>query len=374
MAGLAMLAGLTLPAIAPPLAWASPGPNAYVANGVSNNVSAIDTATNTVVGNPIPVGNNPLDVAITPNGQRAYVTNVGSNNVSVIDTTTNTVVGNPIPVGSLPTGVAITPNGQRAYVTNGVSNNVSVIDTTTNTVVGNPIPVGNSPFGVAITPNGQRAYVTNTGSNNVSVIDTTTNTVVGNPIPVGNNPLNVAITPNGQRAYVTNEQSNSVSVINTATNTVVGSPIPVGNNPFGIAIAPASQQKPSLTIAKSLTGEFTRGNRGTYTITVGNTGPGTTDGTTVTVRDTLPRGLTADRISGSGWNCTRSTLTCTRRDALLAGSSYPPITLTVRISCSAPARVTNNATVTGGGDTTTHTATAPTTINPDRHCGRPDHR
>ncbi|MFI5775397.1 beta-propeller fold lactonase family protein [Streptomyces sp. NPDC051658] len=283
-----MLAGLTLQAIAPPLAWASPGPNAYVANGVSNNVS--------------------------------------------------------------------------------------VIDTTTNTVVGSPIPVGNNPAGVAITPNGQRAYVTNGGSNNVSVIDTATNTVVGSPIPVGNNPLDVAITPNGQRAYITNEQSNSVSVIDTTTNTVVGSPIPVGNNPFGIAIAPASQKKPSLTIAKSRTGEFTRGDRGTYTITVGNTGPAPTDGTTVTVRDTLPRGLTADRISGSGWNCTRSTLTCTRRDVLPAGSSYPPITLTVRVSCSAPARVTNKATVTGGGDTTTHTATAPTTTKPDKHCGKHDHR
>lgn len=39
----------------------------------------------------------------------AYVTNESSNNVSVIDTTTNSVVGAPIPVGSFPRGVAITP-------------------------------------------------------------------------------------------------------------------------------------------------------------------------------------------------------------------------------------------------------------------------
>ncbi|MFF9073853.1 YncE family protein, partial [Streptomyces sp. NPDC014872] len=78
MAGLAVLTGLTLPAIAPSPAWASPGPNAYVANVSSNSVSVIDTATNAVVGSPIPVGDNPLDVAVTPNGQRAYVTNSGS--------------------------------------------------------------------------------------------------------------------------------------------------------------------------------------------------------------------------------------------------------------------------------------------------------
>src|SRR5262249_10828799 len=38
--------------------------------------------------------------------QNAYITNALDNTVSVIDTATNTVVGSPIPVGSLPNGVA----------------------------------------------------------------------------------------------------------------------------------------------------------------------------------------------------------------------------------------------------------------------------
>ena len=75
-------------------------PFAYVANSASNNVSVIDTATNMVVGPPIPVGTDPIGVAITPDGTRAYVTNNGSNNVSVIDTRSNMVVGPPIPVGT----------------------------------------------------------------------------------------------------------------------------------------------------------------------------------------------------------------------------------------------------------------------------------
>jgi len=170
-------------------------PFAYVANQTSNNVSVINTATNMVVGPPIPVGTNPRDVAITPDGTRVYVTNRGSNNVSVINTATNMVVGAPIPVGATPRDVAITPDGTRAYVTNAVSNNVSVIDTATNMVVGPPIPVGTAPFGVAITPDGTRVYVANQNSNNVSVINTATNMVVGPPIPVGTNPIAVAITP-----------------------------------------------------------------------------------------------------------------------------------------------------------------------------------
>jgi len=47
----------------------------------------------------------------------AYVTNVISNNVSVINTNTNSVVA-IVPVEFYPQGVAITPNGDFAYVVN----------------------------------------------------------------------------------------------------------------------------------------------------------------------------------------------------------------------------------------------------------------
>ncbi len=86
---------------------AEAAPFAYVANFSSNNVSVIDTATNTVVAT-VPVGTNPVGVAITPDGAFACVANFTSNTVSVIDTASNTVVAT-VPVGSNPVGVAITP-------------------------------------------------------------------------------------------------------------------------------------------------------------------------------------------------------------------------------------------------------------------------
>jgi len=64
----------------------------------------------------------------------AYVANNGSNNVSVINTATNTVAAT-VPVGSLPGGIAVTPDGYFVYVSNFGSNSVSVINTTTNAVV-----------------------------------------------------------------------------------------------------------------------------------------------------------------------------------------------------------------------------------------------
>ena len=74
----------------------------YVTNQFNNLVSVINTATNTVVGAPISVGNQPVGVAVSPNGARVYVANISSGNVSVIDTATNTVVGAAIAVGGGP--------------------------------------------------------------------------------------------------------------------------------------------------------------------------------------------------------------------------------------------------------------------------------
>jgi len=107
---------------------------------------------------------------------------------------------------------------------------------------------------------------------------------------------------------------------------------------------------PDLTISKSHSGNFLLGQVGaTYSLTVNNIGTDATLGT-VTVVDTLPAGLTATAISGTGWTCTLATLTCTRADALAAGSSYPAITLTVNVSAGAVSPATNNVAVSGGGE------------------------
>ena len=207
----------------------------YVTNLSSNSVSVIDTGSKSVVAT-VSVGVNPFGSAVSPNGTSVYVSNNGASSVSVINAATNTVSAT-VTVGDAPAGVAVTPDGTRVYVANFNSNTVSVINTATNTVIGAPIAVGNSPTGVAISPDGTKAYVTNTNSNSISVINTVTNTVIGPPLAVGNNPDAVAVSPNGTRIYVTNFNDNSVTVINAATNTVVAT-IPVGAGPEGVVFSP----------------------------------------------------------------------------------------------------------------------------------------
>jgi YVTN family beta-propeller protein len=57
-----------------------------------------------------------------------YVVNSGPGTVTVIDTRTNTVIGNPIQVGNSAFGIAYDPVNHRMYVTNGGDNTVSVIN------------------------------------------------------------------------------------------------------------------------------------------------------------------------------------------------------------------------------------------------------
>jgi hypothetical protein len=85
----------------------------------------------------------------------------------------------------------------------------------------------------------------------------------------------------------------------------------------------------------------------------------------VTVSETLPTGLSATGLAGTGWTCVLGTLTCTRNDVLGAGGSYPPITVTVNVANTASSGVTNVATVSGGSEVNTgnDTASDPTTVN-----------
>jgi YVTN family beta-propeller protein len=243
---------------------------AYVTNQVSNNVSVINTSTNTVVATiPLPGCDGtcpvPAGLAVTPDGTRVYVANSGNGTVSVIATATNTVaktisITSFCDCTSSPIGVAITPDGTRAYVTDPGQPAVDVIDTnpsdseTYNTVVATITTFDDTsianPWAIAISPDGIAAFVTEFSPNSeeetstVYRIDTnpvseTYNTVT-NTIQVGNNPTGVAVTPNSAFLYVTNNADNTVSVIPNPSFSPITT-VQVGSGPYSVAITPNGQ-------------------------------------------------------------------------------------------------------------------------------------
>ena len=97
-----------------------------MANRGDDTVSVVRTSDNIVIGVPIPVGDGPWKLAITPNGCHVYVTNFIEGTVSVICTSENAVI-ETIPVGNWPSGLAITHDGSNVYVANRLDGAVSVI-------------------------------------------------------------------------------------------------------------------------------------------------------------------------------------------------------------------------------------------------------
>lgn len=120
--------------------WAQ---NAYITNSNSNDVSVIATssyAATAIVPSPA-IDNQPLGVAVAPDGSKVYVTNSGSTStIPVINLPTDTV-DTFLSIDNGTSGIAVSPDGSKVYVANTIASNVSVIATLTNTVTAT-IPPG----------------------------------------------------------------------------------------------------------------------------------------------------------------------------------------------------------------------------------------
>lgn len=108
----------------------SSAPLAFIPNGESNTVTAIDTGNGMEHIETIAVGINPYGIAIDQRGLHAYIGNRDSNNISIIDTLTLSVVDTVALTGK-PIGLALDENDQRLFVTLEDSSSLAIIDTTT---------------------------------------------------------------------------------------------------------------------------------------------------------------------------------------------------------------------------------------------------
>ncbi|MBP1991618.1 cadherin-like beta sandwich domain-containing protein [Paenibacillus eucommiae] len=120
-----------------------------------------------------------------------------------------------------------------------------------------------------------------------------------------------------------------------------------GNTGGNVAV---NTEGTDMRIAIAPNGVFSQGKTGAhYSVTVQNTGNVKTNGP-VTATVTLPSGLTATGLAGTGWACTLETLTCTTSNVLNGKSSYSVIDVTVDVAANAPRTVTSTVQVSGGDE------------------------
>jgi YVTN family beta-propeller protein len=182
----------------------------------------------------LPGGSDPEQFDISRDGMRLYISNEDAGTASLVDVKSGTI-DTTVRVGAEPEGVRLSPDGKLVYVTAESDTSIRVLDAATGRVNAR-IKVDRRPRDVAFTPDGKLAYATAEVGGTVSVIDVAGNRVIARiQLPPDAKPMGVRVSPDGKRVYVATGRGGTVVVIDPATNKVVGS-VKVGQRPWGIAL------------------------------------------------------------------------------------------------------------------------------------------
>ena len=183
----------------------------YVSNSDSNLISVFNKKTMQVV-NVIASGRGPKGIVLDQRRTRAYVAVSGDDAVEVYDVFKGDLINKiKLKIGDEPIDLALTPDGRTLVSVNHSSNTVSIIDAISMFEV-ERIRVGEGPTSVVVDPSGFRAYIMNTLSSTISVVDLTQRTVTVT-ISVEGGPLRGAFNRAGNILYVIGRDTPNLAVI-----------------------------------------------------------------------------------------------------------------------------------------------------------------
>ena len=258
----------------------------------------------TPVGKQLPLGDLPLNIAVSPSKKLAAITNNGESDqtIQLIDIEHEVVLDSVI-IGKAWLGLTFSDDGKYIYASGGNDNIIIRYSIINNRLVnhdtiriGKPWPVRISVAGLALDDAKNRMYVVTKENNSLYVIDTQSKKVVSqhplggegytcilspdhkilyisgwarkmvflfdtyrqkmtDSINVGSHPNDMCVTGNGQYLYVANADDNSVSVIDTrqkkvieTLNTALYPNSPAGSTTNGVAL---SKDEKTLFIANA---------------------------------------------------------------------------------------------------------------------------
>jgi YVTN family beta-propeller protein len=224
----------------------------------------------TPAGTSLPLGDLPLNIAVSKTGRYAAVTNNGQSTqtIQLFDTktdrqldsivipkswygltfsadekqlyasggndnwileyaiknnkliTTDTFkLGAPWPNKISPTGIAIDNKRKLLYTVTKENNSLYVVDLHAHEVI-KQLPLSGEGYTCLLSPDQSELYLSVWGGDKIMVFNTRTN-VFTDSIPVGDNPNELCLTRNGRYLYVANANDNDVSVIDTRTHKVL---------------------------------------------------------------------------------------------------------------------------------------------------------
>ena len=142
------------------------------------------------------------------NDNRIIKYSVSNNKLAGVDTIT---IGKPWPERISVTGLAVDDAGKLLYTVTKENNSLYVIDLQQKKVLSKH-PLGGEGYTCLLSPDRKTLYISCWGCDKVILFDTKLQKITGN-IPVGDNPNDMSLTENGKFLFVANANDNSVSVI-----------------------------------------------------------------------------------------------------------------------------------------------------------------
>jgi len=224
----------------------------------------------TPVGRSFPLGDLPLNIAVSKSQKLMAVTNNGQSlqSIQLIDPATETILDNAIipkswyglqfsadekklyasggndnwiteyaiqnkklvlkdsislgkkwPNKISPTGIALDDNKQILYVVTKDNNSLYLIDLKIKKTI-QQFSLGGEAYACILSPDKKELYISCWGCDKVYVFDTQKKNIT-TEIPVGDNPNELCLSKNGKYLFVANSNDNSVSVINLTQRKVI---------------------------------------------------------------------------------------------------------------------------------------------------------
>ncbi len=156
------------------------------------------------------------------------------------------ILGKKWPEKISPAGIDIDDAQQLMYVVTKENNSLYIIDLAAKKIV-QQIKLPAEAFTCLLSPDAKWLYISCWGCDKVLVLDTKQRSIISE-IPVGDNPNELCLTKKGDYLFVANANDNSVSIIHTASGKVIETlnaalypDAPAGSTTNGLALDPAEK-------------------------------------------------------------------------------------------------------------------------------------
>ena len=219
-------------------------------NGQSDQtIQLIDVEKETVL-DTIVIKKSWLGLAFTSDGKYLYASGgndniiiryaIRDNKLSPVDTIT---IGKAWPERISIAGIALDDQGKKLYAVTKENNSLYVMNTLTGKLLGQ-YPLGGEGYTCLLSPDSKILYISCWGCDKVILFDTQKQAIF-KTIDVGDNPNDMCLTRKGRFLFVANANDNNVSVIDTKQNKVIETlssslypDAPTGSTTNSVALSP----------------------------------------------------------------------------------------------------------------------------------------